>query len=66
MPPWCRLGVCAQRGETIELLHDLLKFIFPLLKVKVTPDNRVLAREFNDFFAVKIVKESRINLAGEL
>lgn len=52
----CRLRICAKCRQTIELLHDLFKFVFSFLKIKVKADNGILACEFDNLFTIKVVQ----------
>jgi len=50
------LKICAKRRQTVELLHDLFKFVFSFLKIKVKADDGILACEFDNLSTIKVVQ----------
>ena len=52
-----RLRVSTKRRQTIELLHDFFELILSFLKIEVTTDDRILACEFDNLLAIKVVQQ---------
>ena len=47
-------------------MTNLLELVLALLKIEVSPDDRILPREFGDLCAVEIVDQARVDFSWEL